>query len=177
MKRTVLNISFLLISTLFFQACGNNEPSKSNETAEVKEQKEEPKVTEKEAVKEEEKLVPAKVKCQINFETEDMTDEEGNFTEGSVYDVVDSKSNMSYTFCYDSESYKNFKLSGTGKELTLVVKNGGKTIFKKEGFELTDKMTFSRKDFSFEMAAKYTIELKQKETVLFTGKIGSEGCM
>jgi hypothetical protein len=178
MNRILLNIGFLLIASLFFQACGNNEPAKTKETTNVKEQKEVPTAAKKEEVQEEEKLEPAKVKCEMMFESFEMTDEEGNVTsESSVYDVVDSKTKMSYTFCYDSESYKNFKLSGSGKELSLVVKNGGKTVFKKEGFELKDKMTFSKKDFSFEMAAKYTIELKQKETVLFSGKIGSEGCM
>jgi len=126
----------------------------------------------------EEKLEPAKVKVQIYFQGDDEEDEEGNIiNKGTAHEVVQSKSNMSYTFCYDSESYKNFKLTGTGKELTLIVKCGTKTIFKKEGFELTDKMNFTSKDFTFEMGENYTVELRQQATLLFTGKIASEGCM
>jgi hypothetical protein len=57
------------------------------------------------------------------------------------------------------------------------VKSGNKILFKKENFDLTNKITFDTGDFDFSMAERYTIIVRQVDEILFTGKIDSQGCM
>jgi hypothetical protein len=69
------------------------------------------------------------------------------------------------------------EILGNGKGLSIVVKNDGETIFSKENFELKDKIKFTDKDFTITIGSKITITIKQNETVLFKGKIDTQGCM
>jgi hypothetical protein len=68
-------------------------------------------------------------------------------------------------------------LIGTGKQMSFIIKAGNKLLFKKENFDLVDKLTFTSKDFDFGMAEKYSIIIQQNETIIFNGKIDSQGCM
>ena len=125
-----------------------------------------------------EKIVPANVSCKLYFLGDDFTDDEtGEISKGTISDREDFRIKKAYTFCYDSEGFHHLTLIGTGKQMSFIIKAGNKLLFKKENFDLVDKLTFTSKDFDFGMAEKYSIIIQQNETIIFNGKIDSQGCM
>lgn len=125
-----------------------------------------------------ETAVTAEVSCSIFFETDDREDEEtGEIYKGSVNEREDFRKTSSYTYCYDVERFHSLILNGSGDGLSLFVNENNKTIFKKENIKLSNKMTFTHKDFNFTEGRTFTILLKQGDKVLFNGKIDSQGCM
>jgi len=123
-----------------------------------------------------EKIMPANVSCKLYFLGGDFTDEEtGETSKGTISEREDFKTKKAYTFCYDSEGFHHLTLIGTGKQLSFIIKVGNKQLFKKENFDLLDKLTFTSKDFDFVGGEKYIIQ--QNETIIFNGKIDSQGCM
>ena len=125
-----------------------------------------------------EKIVPANVTCKLFFLGVDITDEEtGETSKGTISEREDFRTKKAYTFCYDSENFHHLTLVGTGKQLSFIIKVGNKQLFKKENFDLVDKLTFTAKDFDFNMSYKYSIIIQQNETIIFNGKIDSQGCM
>jgi hypothetical protein len=125
-----------------------------------------------------EKIVPTNVSCKLYFSGDDFTDEEtGEISKGTISEREDFKTKKAYTFCYDSEGFHHLTLIGTGKQLSFIIKVGNKQLFKKENFDLVDKLTFTSKDFDFGMGEKYSIIIQQNETIIFNGKIDSQGCM
>ena len=124
------------------------------------------------------KIEPANVSCKLYFLGIDFTDEEtGETTKGTISEREDFKTKKAYTFCYDSEDFHHLTLIGTGKQLSFIIKAGNKQLFKKENFDLVDKLTFTAKDFDFGMGETYSIIIQQNETIIFNGKIDSQGCM
>jgi len=119
----------------------------------------------------------ANVTVKIFFRTLDMSGYEGYEQKPTTSERADFRKNKKYTFCYDSEEYNNLQIVGTGENLTLTVKSGGRKIFDKSNFDVEGKKKFTTKDFILEMGEEYTLILKQKEKVLFKGKIDSQGCM
>ena len=125
-----------------------------------------------------EKIVPANVSCKLYFSGSDFTNEEtGETSKGTISEREAFKTKKAYTFCYDSENFHHLTLIGTGKQLSFIIKAGNKQLFKKENFELVDKLTFTAKDFDFGMGETYSIIIQQNETIIFNGKIDSQGCM
>lgn len=119
----------------------------------------------------------ANVTVKIFFQTRDMSGYEGYEQKPTTSERAEFRKNKKYTFCYDSEEYNNLQIIGTGENLTLTVKSGGRKIFDKSNFDVKGKKKFTTKDFILEMGEEYTLILKQKEKVLFKGKIDSQGCM
>jgi hypothetical protein len=129
-------------------------------------------------IEEVEKLEPANVSCKLFFKGSEITDEEtGETTKATIDERSTFRKEHAYTFCYDSEDFHHLTLIGSGKELSFIIKKGNKQVFKKENFELIDELTFTSKDFSLDMGEPYSVVIKQNETILFTGKIDSQGCM
>lgn len=125
-----------------------------------------------------EKTEPANVSCSIFFKGDDYTDEETGVTaKGSVLEHDEFKKNNTCTFCYDSETFHHLTLNGTGKQLTFIVNADEKQLFKKENFDLVDEFMFTKKDFFMDYGIKYSIVIKQNETIIFNGKIDSQQCM
>ncbi len=171
---TTLFISFLAISCSSKSETQNAEnPNETkNETQKVDSLKE---VKVEEEV---EKIEPAKVTCKIFFLSDDFSDEEtGEFIKGTVGERETFRTNKSYTYCYDSESFNHLTIDGKGNVLNFKVKQDGKIIFKKENFELTKSLKFTEKDLEIGMGSVYTFEISQKDKILFSGKIDSQGCM
>ena len=102
-------------------------------------------------------------------------DETGETIPSSVEERTDFRLKKAYTYCYDSEDFHHLTIKGTGKKLTFLVKDGNKKIFAKENFDLTDKITFTPKDF--DLGPSCNIIISQGETVVFSGKIDYQGCM
>ena len=63
------------------------------------------------------------------------------------------------------------------ENLSLIIKSDRKQLFKKENFDLVDKLTFTDKDFSFDFGYMNYIVIKQNETIIFNGEVNSEACM
>lgn len=125
-----------------------------------------------------EKEEPANLTCKLFFMGFDFTDEEtGETTKGEVSERKDFYKKKAYTFCYDSESFHQLTLNGKGKHLSFYISSGKQQVYRKEDFELADKLNFSSKDFSFEMGKTYSITIKQRDSIIFDGKIDSQGCM
>jgi hypothetical protein len=170
----------ILFASFILTSCGDTSKDKKEETktAEIIE-------TSMDTIKDSdngntvpEKTVQANVSCNLFFEGMDFTDEEtGETEEGEVGERKEFKTKKSYTFCYDSEVFHHLTLKGTGENLSFFVKVGNKLVYKKEGFDLVDKFTFTSKDFNFGMDESYSIVIKQNETTIFNGKIDSQGCM
>lgn len=129
-------------------------------------------------VEEEKKLTPNDITVKLfNKGWDRDADEEGGPSKGEIYEVQNFGKEKYYQFCYDSEYFNRLEILGNGKGLSIVVKNNGETIFSKENFELKDKIKFTDKDFTITIGYKITITIKQNETVLFKGKIDTQGCM
>lgn len=125
-----------------------------------------------------EKILPASVSCSIFFKGDDFIDEEtGKTSKGSVSECDEFKNSKTCTYCYDSENFHHLTLNGTGQQLSFIVKTDDKQLFKKENFDLVDKLTFTSKDFSFDYGKKYSIVIMQNETIIFNGEIDSQQCM
>ena len=125
-----------------------------------------------------EKTVPANVFCSLFFKGYDYTDEEtGKTYKGTVQERDEFRKKNTCTSCYDSEEFHHLTLNGTGKQLSIIIEAEGKQLFKKENFDLVDKLTFTDKDFSFQNGRKNSIVIKQNETIIFNGVVYSEACM
>ncbi len=179
MKKIIYIIGTSLFVSLLTFSCNNNSTNQQSKETTDEISKNQITDTIKEEKKEEvEKLIPANVTCKIYFLGDDYTDEEtGEFFKGTVSERETFRTEKKYTFCYDSESFNNLTINGTGNMLTFSIKKNGKQIFTKENFELKNNLKFSTKDFDFEMAAQYSVEIKQNEKTIFSGKIDSQGCM
>jgi hypothetical protein len=180
MKRLMTIFGLILITSLILTSCGNASKDTKEET-----KKDESTNISADTSKENEKTVeepkqkePAKISCRLYFKGFDFTNEEsGEKTKGTVAERESFRTYKAYTFCFDSESFYQLTITGTGNNLSFTVNNGNKQIFKKENIELKDKLTFTSKDFNFDMANTYSIVIKQEDKVIFNGKIDSQGCM
>jgi hypothetical protein len=165
-------VSFL-ISCAFLTSCGGEK--KENSTQNAKETTSNEKVVENPV--EEEKIEPANLTCKIFFKSNDMEDEEGNISKGRIGERDEFKTKKAYTFCYDSESFSSLKIEGSGKKISIDIKEEGKSVFRKENIDIDGDFVISKKDVNFQMGNKYTISITQEENTIFTGKIDSQGCM
>ncbi len=178
MKKLTNLLGIILVSSLLLMSCSGekNEKTETNQAAKTAQNSDTLKTTKKEEVKEE-KLEPASIKVKLFFQGMDYTDEEGNEIIGTVEERTDFRTNNRYIFCYDSEDFANLQIIGEGKQLTFEIRSGNKVIFSKQNFDLSGKIIFTTRDFELTMANKYSVVVKQKETILFSGKIDSQGCM
>jgi hypothetical protein len=170
--KTSIQLILILSLSFFVIQCQTDKPNN------IQTEKKEPvkaKEMEVEPIKEE-VLEPANLTTRIFFTGSEYS-EEGELIQEYTEERKPFRTNHSYTFCYDSESFHSLQLEGTGKSITIEVKSGNKILFKKENFDLTKKITFDTGDFDFSMAERYTIIVRQVDEILFTGKIDSQGCM
>ena len=179
MKKIVYIIgTSLFVSILTFSCNDNSTNINTKETKDEINKKQKSDIVKEVKIEEVEKLTPANLTCKVYFLPDDYTDEEtGEFFKGTVSERETFRTEKKYTFCYDSESFNNLTITGTGNLLTLNIKKNGKQIFTKENFELNNNLKLTTKDIDFEMATEYTIEIKQKDKTIFSGKIDSQGCM
>lgn len=180
MKKVMTIFGKILLVSLVLTSCGNGSNEKKEgpytvDTLKVNTITPKP----NDAIKTEpEKTVPTNVSCKLYFLGNDFTDEEtGETSKGAVSEREGFKTKKAYTFCYDSEGFHHLTIIGTGKQLSFIIKRGNKEVFKKVDFDLVDKLTFTSKDFNFEMGETYSIIIQQNTTILFSGKIDSQGCM
>lgn len=173
LKMQQLFISLLVM--LFVIACGTG--SKNNEKADTsKLVKVDTLKAVQPAVEEEKKLTPNDITVKLFFKGFDREeDEEGGPYKGEIKERESFRKEKKYTFCYDSEDFSRLEILGNGKGLSIEVTENGKNIFSKRNFELKEKVKISKKEFV--MGMECTIIVKQNETVLFKGKIDSQGCM
>jgi hypothetical protein len=178
MKKLTNLLGTILVSSLLLMSCSGekNEKTENNQKTKPDQTSDTIKTPKKEEIKEE-KLEPASIKVKLFFKGMDYTDEEGNEIIGTVEERTDFRTKNSYFFCYDSEDFANLQIIGEGKQLTFEIRSGNKVIFSKQNFDLSGKILFTTRDFELSMANKYSVVVKQKETILFSGKIDSQGCM
>ena len=180
MKKVITIFGVILSASFILSSCGDASKDKKEETkspenietiVDTKKDSDNGKTVP-------EKTVQANLSCNLFFKSIDFTNEEtGETSKGEVGERKEFKTKKSYTFCYDSEDFHHLTLKGTGGNLSFFVKVGNKLVYKKEGFDLVDKFTFTSKDFNFRMGESYSIVIKQNETTIFNGKIDSQGCM
>lgn len=174
MKNTILSVIILLaVNIILLTSCG--EDKKQSATQNSKEATANVSSTEKPA--EEEKIESANITCKLFFKSDDIEEEDGTISKGTVGEREDFRTRKSYTFCYDSEDFNKLKIEGSGKKISIVIKESGKIIYDKQNIDIEDNFVISSKDVQFQMAYKYTITIKQNDTEIFTGKIDSQGCM
>ena len=174
MKKTILSIiTILAFNFLILTSCGEEKKELTSQNAKPATTN----MTSTDKPQEEEKIEPASVICKIYFKSDDIEEEDGTITKGGVGEIDDFATRKAYTFCYDSEEFQKLKIEGTGKQITIEIKEENKTIYKKENIEIKDALTISSKEVNLQMGRKYTISIKQNETTLFVGKVDSQGCM
>jgi hypothetical protein len=174
MKKTILSIiTILAFNLLILTSCGEEKKELTSQNAKPATTN----MTSTDKPQEEEKIEPASVICKIYFKSDDIEEEDGTITKGGVGEIDDFATRKAYTFCYDSEEFQKLKIEGTGKQITIEIKEENKTIYKKENIEIKDALTISSKEVNLQMGRKYTISIKQNETTLFVGKVDSQGCM
>lgn len=174
MKKSILSaVTLFIVSTLILTSCG--EDKKDSASQNVKEASANLSSTEKPT--QEEKIEAANITCKVFFKSNDIEEEDGTVSKGSIGERDDFRTKKSYAFCYDSEVFNSLKIEGAGKQISIEIKEGNKTIYKKEGLEIKDLFVISAKEINFQMSNKYTITVNQNNTNLFTGKIDSQGCM
>jgi hypothetical protein len=71
---------------------------------------------------------------------------------GTVSERAEFNKSKSYTFCYDSEGFHHLTISGSGKNLSITVKEESKTIYNKDKIDLKGSLNFTSKDFNFGLA-------------------------
>ena len=182
MKKIMTIFLTLLLTSVAVSGCSSSSEKKDANTVadtdslKVNSDSIKEKVT---TIKESEKLEPANVSCEIFFEGMEMTDEEtGETSKGTIDERTSFRTKKTYTFCYDSEGFDHLTIRGKGKQLSIFVEEDNKVIFKKNNFDLDGKVTFSSKEIEIIGGApKYKIVVKQNDTVLFSGKLDSQGCM
>jgi hypothetical protein len=174
MKKTILSIiTILAFNFLILTSCGEEKKELTSQNAKPATTN----MTSTDKPQEEEKIEPASVICKIYFKSDDIEEEDGTITKGGVGEIDDFATRKAYTFCYDSEEFQKLKIEGTGKQITIEIKEENKTIYKKENIEIKDALTISSKEVNLQMGRKYTISIKQNEKSLFVGKVDSQGCM
>ena len=169
--------AFLIASSLL-TSCGENkseEKTKVNTKEISGNKKDTENLDDANKVKEEE-IIPANLIVKLFFQSDDIIEEDGTEFKGTVDERIEFRTKKAYTYCYDAEGFDNLQLIGKGKHIFLEIKDQNKIIYSKKDFEVKDKLVFSIKDFDFGMGTTYSVILKQKETVLFSGKIDSQGC-
>jgi hypothetical protein len=175
MKFKIQQLFIPFLAMLFLIACGSE--SKNNEKTDTsKLVKVDTLIAAEPVVEELKKLTPNDITVKLFFRGFDReADEEGGPYIGEVKERESFRKEKKYTFCYDSEDFNRLEIIGNGKALSIEVTENGKKIYSKQNFELKDKIKISAKDFT--MGMECVITIKQNETVLFKGKIDSQGCM
>jgi hypothetical protein len=174
MKSIFIIIVSFLISCAFLTSCGGEKKENSTQNAKATTSNE--KVVENPV--EEEKIEPANLTCKLFFKSNDMEDEDGNISKGRIDERDDFRTKKEYTFCYDSESFNSLRIEGSGKKISIDIKEGGKSIYNKENIDFDGTFVISTKDIMIKGGdLKYTISITQKNNTIFTGKIDSQGCM
>lgn len=171
-----LNLIILLViflGSFIFESCGGEKKESSTQNA--KESSLNEKVVENPV--EEEKIEPANLTCRLYFKSNDMEDEDGNISKGGIGERDEFRTKKAYTFCYDSESFSSLKIEGSGKKISIEIKEEGKSVFQKDNVDIDGNFVISKKDVNFQMGNKYTISIKQEENNIFIGKVDSQGCM
>jgi hypothetical protein len=172
-KSNLLILLIILLGSFIFESCGGEKKESSTQNA--KETTSNEKVVENPV--EEEKVEPANITCKVFFKSEDFEEEDGTILKGEIGERDEFRTKKAYTFCYDSESFSSLKIEGSGKKISVEIKEEGKSIFRKDNFDIDGTFVISKKDVNFQMGNKYTISITQNENNLFTGKIDSQGCM
>ena len=173
-KSNLLILLIILLGSFIFESCGGEKKESSTQNA--KETTSNEKVVENPA--EEEKIEPANLTCKLFFKSSDVEEEDGTIFKGGIGEIDDFGKRKSYTFCYDSESFSSLKIEGSGKRISIVIKEGNKEIYKKENIDIEGAFVISTKDAMIQGGnLKYTISITQEENNLFIGKIDSQGCM
>ena len=173
MKSISTIIVSFLISCAFLTSCGGEKKESSTQNA--KETTSNEKVVENPV--EEEKVEPANITCKVFFKSDDIEEEDGTISKGTIGEREDFRTRKAYTFCYDSESFSSLKIEGSGKKISINIQEEGKSVFRKENIDIDGNFVISKKDVNFQMGNKYTISITQEENTIFTGKIDSQGCM
>ena len=119
----------------------------------------------------------ADIKIKIYFADWGGTGENGKQMKSNSREVKNYQKEKKYTFCYDSEIFDKLVLLGNSDNITLLVYKGSDVTFKKENFIIREKVVFQTSDFAFGMGEKYKIKIKKGDSVLFEGRIDSEGCL
>ena len=185
------HIIFIMTISLFLLSCGQNE----NKQKELELKERELALREKELLQKESdtstqkkvtvdttkknviQLNSSDIKVKIYFANWDGTSEGGKQKKSNSQEVKNYQRDKKYTFCYDSEIFDKLILLGNSDNISLMVYNGSNIAFKKENFTIVEKVIFQTSDFSFGMGDKYKIRIKKGDSILFEGRIDSEGCL
>jgi hypothetical protein len=173
-KSNLIILLAIFLGSFIFESCGGEKKESSTQNAKETSSNEE-------VVKnpvEEEKIEPANLTCRLYFKSNDMEDEDGNISKGDIGERDEFRTKKAYTFCYDSESFSSLKIEGSGKRISIAIKEGNKEIYKKENIDIEGAFVISTKDAMIQGGnLKYTISITQEENNIFLGKIDSQGCM
>lgn len=128
------------------------------------------------------KIGPEDIKVRIYFTNYSYEwDENGlpNQVEGSekIVEREEFQKEKYIGFSYDAETFNKLTIEANASGITLIVKDPDYTIFKKENFEIKNKITFNAKDLNWAggPSQPITVIVKQGDLVLFKGTIESFG--
>jgi hypothetical protein len=119
-------------------------------------------------------VAAADLKYRLFFKGIDFEGEKG-----TVMEKKDFQKEKAYMSCFDSEHFSKFQIDGNAGNISLTITQDGKKLFSKENIAVTGSKIFTPKDFSLDGdgGIGYIMTIKQGDSVLFEGKVDSQGCM
>lgn len=194
MKKVVCIFGLIFCASALLIRCSNNE-IKSKEIDSTKTKIEALKKVELDTVKKIVILKPEDLKVKIFFKElahnyDIYYSGEKSNTTGKIRDKKLFQKEKKCTFnsadctgfgesCHIREVFDNLIIYGKGENISVIILNNEKVIFKKEEIDLKGEIKFSKKDFKLDNTnTKYKIIIKQGKNLLFEGNIDetSQAC-
>jgi hypothetical protein len=196
MKKLMTIFGAILFASISFTSCGggsNENKSKERGLTEIK--NEAPNNVQKDTLQKTIILTPKNLQIKIFFKElahnyDEYYEGEKSATTGKIREKKLFKKEKKCTFnsadcsgwgesCHIREVFDNLIINGVGENVSLIILNNGKEIFKKEKIDMNGEIKFSKKDFKLDNTdTKYKIIVKQGENLLFEGDVNetSQDC-
>jgi len=187
MKKTMTIFGAILFASFILISCGSNE-NKSKEKGLTEIKNEAPNKVQQDTIQKTIILTPEDIKVKIFFKElahnyDEYYSEKKSTTTGKIREQKLFQKEKKCTFnsadcsgygesCHIREIFENLIINGVGENVSVIILNNRKEIFKKEKINLNGEIKFSKKDFKLNKTdTKYKIIVKQGENLLFEGEI------
>ena len=167
MKKNLIVMGAFVFASLILASCGSNGNSGSTEL------KTEPK---KDSVIVKKESVVNTSDFKIKFYLQDNP--EGPNGDSTIYEYIDFQKNKEVGILTYQDLFNKIEILGNYENLTIIVYNGSKEIFKKINLSVNGKVVFTKNDFDFKPVnkkkAEYKVVVLEKSKELFAGKVTAE---
>ncbi len=194
MKKVVIIFGVILYTSAILISCGSNE-NKSKERGLTEIKNEAPNNVQQDTIQKTIILTPENIQVKIFFKElahnyDEYYSGKKSTTIGKIRERKIFQKEKNCTFnsadcsgygesCHIREIFDNLIINGIGENVSVIILNNRKEIFKKEKIDMNGEIKFSKKDFKLNNTdTKYKIIVKQGENLLFEGEINetSQDC-